>query len=423
MVLAAAAKAFFGAVLVTMMVFAWQQFDDLNEQQELSAAWENTQDYAVFYPHSVGNDRAEIEAGGHSIAITEARDLYPILDEAGGIFMESVNYEPWVPTGPQAPMPTYPVRVNLNYLQQYPIMDESGSPIMIDPDEQDWVVAVPEQYKPLEDELAAHLQATRTGGADFEGAVQGQERFLGEPVPEQFRDQKVQIIWTASDQEVFSFNTTINPDNGHTILDPIVEIMTPANSMTVDRLNSFNGDLNSPMKVRVDGDSAAVLAELAPTLRELNLDDNLRHLVTTHEAILGEVDEIRSGIAWLGAFIGAALLIVLLLEASLVSIVSDRLHRRLTVRRLHGTGFVRTYRELLILLAATFVGQALLAAVMVGILSSGSSEMPDVEPAPAFPFPLFASVLGALLVVEVLLVAVTAGILERRNAVKRLKEL
>ena len=422
-VVPAVLKAICGVLLVVMAVSVWQQLGKLEERQELSSNWDNIQDYAVFYPVSIGDDQDELASGGNATSVAQARILYPILDEAGGIYIDAINYESEVPSAPASPFPAPPIRVNLNYLEQYPVMDDSGNPIDVGTDEQAWVVAVPEQYKSHEAELREFLQMTRTGEQGFDGAVQAEERIVGEPAPERFTRQEIRIIWTASGQEVFSFNANVGPESGNTIVDPIIEIMTPANSLTVDRLNSITGEMNTPLKVRVDGDPAAMLIELTPVLRELDLDDNLRHLVTGQEAVREEAAQIQSGIAWIAAFAGGALLVVLALSATLVATGSDRLRRRLTVRRLHGIGFARTYRELLIVLGVTWLVQMLLAGVVVVLMGMKTESVPGRGTDPFAQIPELLAVLAVSLLIEALFVVVAASIIERRNAVKRLKEL
>ncbi|MGH3748130.1 MAG: hypothetical protein ACRDT8_12095 [Micromonosporaceae bacterium] len=420
-VVSAVAKVICGGLLAVMVVAVWQQFDELEKQRALSAAWADTKDFAVFYPRLVGDDP---QSGDKNMDIAVARDLYPVLDEAGALFIDARNYKPGVPSAGPVELPVLPIRVNLNYLERYPILDDSGAPIKVNREEQAWVVAVPEQFKSQEAAIKAYFQNTRTGGQGFQGAVQGQEDFLGEPVPEELVDQNIRIIWTASGQEVFSFNSDVDPDGGHMIIDPIVEIMTPANSMTVDRLNSITGDMNTALKVRVDGDPAATLRELTPLLTEVHLDDNFPYLVTGQEVIIGEVAKIRSSIAWLAAFALAALLVMLAFSATLVATTSDRLRRKLTVLRLHGFGFMRTYRELLVIVGVAWLCQLLLAGVIVVLMEViGSGGTPNTGVDPFSQAPKLLTILSASYLIEALFVVATANIIERRNAVTRLKEL
>lgn len=419
----AVVKAVCGAVLAVLAVLVWQQLTDLRQQRESLAPWQKVDGYAIFYPRSVGNDQQELATGGHASSVAEARDLYPLLDKAGAIFVDAANYGPGAPPDPTGRWPAPPIRVNTNYLRQYPILDSSRAPIDVRDDEQAWVVAVPEQYKPREADIRALLRETRAGSAEITGVAAAEERIAGVRPPGRFADQDVRIVWTASGQRVFGFDPQVAPEHGNLITDPVVEIMTPANSLTVDRLNSITGGMDTGLKVRVGGDAAAVLAGLGPTLRELKLDDNLRHLVTVHEALTTQADGVRSTVTQVTAFAGAALLVLVGLNAMMVVIGSDRLRRRLTVRRLHGVGFTRSYRELLLALGGTWLGQTVLAGLALVLLALNTISPPAGQVRPFAHVPELAAVAAGSLAVETLLVVVTALVVERRNAGKRLKEL
>lgn len=418
-VVSSVVKAAFGALLAVLVVLAWQQFDNLRERQKSSAGWKGVQNYAVFYPYAVGNDLEELQTGGNGSTIAIARDLYATLDAAGALYVDAINYLPQAPREPVQPWPAKPIRVNTNYLDMYPVLDESQKPIKIEDSEQSWVVAVPSQFKSSEAALMAYLQEQRTGGDRRDGAIQAYQKMLGQPAPPQFTQQTVRIVWMAPGQKVFSFNSLANPDDGNMIRDPVIEIMTPANSLPVDRLNAITGALNTPLKIRVDGDSQAVFRGLGAQLKELKLDDNLQRLVTPYEAMDMENSQVRSAIAWLAVFAGVALVVVLLLNATMVFVASDRQRRRLTVRRLHGMGFLRSYRELLVFLGTTALWQAILAAVLVGVLMA----LGVATGAGSDPLLMVMVVIVASMLIEALFVLLVANVVERRNAVRRLKEL
>ncbi|SES20988.1 hypothetical protein [Actinokineospora terrae] len=418
----AGVKAVLGAVLTVTVVLGWQQLGDLGEQLDLMAPWAKVQDYAIFYPRLVGDDLQELENGGDASSVAQARDLYPVLEAAGGIFIDSANYEPGVLPPPSSPWPAAPILVNNNYLRQYPITDATGATIAVRDDEQAWVVAVPEQYKAREGELRELLRATRTGDSETTGAVQAEERITGTPAPERFATQEVRIIWTASGQDVFSFNPVVNPDRGNMITDPVVQIMTPANSLVVDRLNSITGGLDTGLKVRVDGDPAGALDRITPLLEQLELEDNLRHLVTFHEALGTQISALRGALAQITAVACGALLVVFAVNTTVVVIGSDRLRRKLAVRRLHGIGVARSYRELLLVLAGTWPVQTLLAGGVVVWLTTETVSVPGIEQNAFGQVPALLAVAATTVAVEALLLGVTASLVERRNAVRRVKE-
>jgi hypothetical protein len=414
-------KGLCGAVLALLVLQAWSDISELHQRQNLAGAWKGTDDFAVFFPYNVGNDLDEARSGGNESTLAVARDLYPVLDAHGALYIEAGNYKPGAP--PNRWLPAWPIRVNTNYLARYPILDETGKAVQISPDEQDWVVAVPEQYKSQQARIRTIFQETRVGGPDFDGAVQAQERMLPGSVPQQFRSRQVRIIWTKSHQDVFSFNADVNPAGGNTIRDPIVEIMTPANSLALDRFNAITGNINTALKVRLEGTSAATLRDLEPDLARLHLDDNLRHLVTGNENRLNELSLIRTAVRRTSAIAVGALGIMLLLSASIVTIFADRRRRTITVRRLQGVGFLRTYQELFLLLGAVWLGQAVVAGAAAVILNLPARDVPRTTGSPVAELPNLLAILLLSLVIETLFAIVVATVNERRKTAERLKEL
>ncbi|MDQ0371159.1 hypothetical protein [Catenuloplanes indicus] len=423
--LATALKVIPGVVLALLVVAAWNAVDDLRTQQALVDDWEKTTDYGVFYPHLVGDDREDFRGGGIAISAVEARDLYPVLDAQGGLYIDASQYRQGIP--PSTALPTASIRVNTNYLDRFPILDETGEPIVVSPDEQAWVVIVPARYRPQEAAVRAFLEAARVGNGTMEGAVQGQERILKEPVPDRFRTQQVTIIWAADGQQVFTFDSTVSPDAGSTVTDPIVEVMTRQNSLTIDRLNVVTGNINTALKVRIDHDTQATLDQLAPTLRDLHLDDNLTTLVVANDAVLSKIASLHKGIGWSVAGAIAALAVMVTLDIGVVSAVSARLRRTFTVRRLHGIGFVRTYRELIMLLGAAWLAQAVVAVAVlhqqnaVATARDIAAQLAGVDLWAGMP--RLAVVLVCCLLVDIACVAVATLTVERRNAATALKEL
>ncbi|MDN5731630.1 MAG: DUF1430 domain-containing protein [Yaniella sp.] len=418
---AAIAKVVGVVVLVFAMLMTWVTLKESNAREVIIHDWSHTNNYAVFYPRLNGDDLAELQAGGHESKIVEARDLYPLLDQQGAIYVDASDYAPGIPPHPW--LPVAPVRVNLNYLEQYPLKDQNGEEVQISPDEHDWVVAIPAQYMDRELEIKKQIQLSRTGGPNFEGAVQGQENMLREPVPSSLKQQRVRIIWTKPSQEFFTFNSTINPDHGNTIVDPIVEIMTSKNSMTIDRLNSITGDMNTALKVRTDGNPKITLNQLKSTLTELRLSDNLQTLVTPQQAMLEEVNYLRSTITWSIITAGAGVLIMLVFGASFISLFCDRLRRKIVVRRLHGHGYFRSYRELIAAIVATWVLSALICLAGSLVNNASSFEQPANLQGPIVELPHLAMILIIVFIVDLLFMTFVVHLVERRNIVRRVKEL
>lgn len=192
----------------------WQQFAELDKRLESMAPWEKVQNYAIFYPRLVGDDQQELETGGNASSVAEARRLYPVLEEAGALYIDSVNYQAGAPNDPSSPWPAPPIRVNTNYLEQYPIVDDSGKQITVADDEQAWIVAVPEQFKAREAQLKELFQRMRAGGQGITGAAQAEARIVGVKAPERFVNQEIRIIWTASGRRCSASTPRSTPITG-----------------------------------------------------------------------------------------------------------------------------------------------------------------------------------------------------------------
>ncbi|MCP3427102.1 hypothetical protein NBM05_14050 [Rothia sp. AR01] len=420
-----------GVALFLIVLQALTQAGELASREGSLGTWEDTGSYAVFYPRSVGEDLGEIEAGGHASKAAEAGPLYEALDAAGALFVDASAYEAGGPSedptgGVEPPRPV--IRVNANYLERYPLLDADGGRVGVAPEETAWVVAVPETYRDQEERLRELFTARRIGSGGVDGAVQASEGMLGSAPPDRFREQAVRIVWTAAGQRVFGFSTLVAPEDGHLVEDPIVEVMTPSNSLPVDRLNAVTGELNAPLKVPVGADPAGTLRSLQPMLAELRLQDNLRHLVTTHEAVLGELRQLQAALSGSVAAAVVAFLALTVLGVALVAIVCDRDRLRLTVRRLHGHGFWRTHRETLALLGGVWGAQLIVA---VGFLAVRQLRPAPVGGAPAGSagaggweaLPPLLAVAGACALVELCLAAAAVLVLERRHLARRLREL
>lgn len=414
------AKIVSGALLLLVLVQTLQFASASQARQGLLARWVVTAPYAVFFPHHNGNDLEEFENDGHATKIAEAGELYSALDDAGAIFIDASAYRKGVPASPW--LPAAPIRVNANYLDAFPILDDDGARISVAQDEEAWIVLVPSEYRSREAEIVRHFQGSRVGDGEREGVAQAQASLLGVPAPERFRDQAVRIVWTAPHQDVFAFDATVEVERGNLVRDPIIEVMTAANSVVVDRLNSITGEINTALKVHVDRDAQTTLRELGPTLRRLGLEDNLIELVDANEAVLVELAGLRAAVAWSAGIAGVALLLLLALSVSFIAVFSDGRRRTLAVRRVQGFGLVRAHRELFAIVGIVWVAQVLLALAMLAARGgSGAPASEDLSLANGLPGLLLLS--PAVLVAELVLALTTATILERRSAVRRLKEL
>lgn len=402
--------------LIAVGAGLWLQYTNAAREREQLGNWERARGYGIFYPGEVGNDLVEVETGGNATVAAEVYDLYPLLNNRGALYVDANNYEPAALAAPAA---YRSIEVNVNYLKRFPLRDDSGRTIVIGEDTADWVVLAPSRYRSQQADILAYFQLLRTGSGSQEGAVQAEEAVFGRPAPARVAKQKVSVIWTQDDQAVFSFNPLVNPDHGNNIVDPFIEVMTSANSLGVDRANMIGGG-GAALKIRLlGGDTVRTQQDLLPTLKRLNLDDNLPYLVTMDEYVSQQIAALDNGIrsvvlADIGLFVG-----LLVLAVQSISILFERYSRRITVRRLFGAGFMRTYREPLLVFGAVWSVQ------LIGALVANRFGLNP------FSTPTFSSVADDVTVVAIAAsVALAEGLfsagvltfIERRSVVRVLKQ-
>lgn len=342
-------KAGFTMLLVVTTAGLWSQFLQIQQQSGLLGNWQSTAKYGIYYPTSVGNDLIDLQTGRTGPTAAEVFDLYPVLDRMGSVFVDSTNYEPDALARPTEPGGFRSILVNPNYLKDYPVQDSNEKPVSIPDDDTDWIVLAPESYKDRSAELLEYFNAARTGGPSRQGVAQAENSLFGRSVQPSVQNQKVRIIWTADKQRVFSFNPHVAPSDGNAIMDPIIQVMTLANSAGIDRSNMITGAVGTGLKVKlVNGSTTDTQKQLQPLLKDLKLDDNLLHLVTMNDYALQQVQHLQQGIRNIAVTAAGLLATMLALAFQCLTLTFERFSRRIVVRRLFGIPFIQRYREFLL---------------------------------------------------------------------------
>jgi len=412
-------KAGSSIALIVVVAGLWQQYSDVTREQSRLGGWQAARGYGIFYPKSVGNDLVDLETESNAETATEVYDLYPALNARGALYVDTTQYSAAnssaMPTGSYGSLV-----VNVNYLKRFPILGTSGLPIQIAETEADWVVLAPEQYRTQEAALETFFQCQRTGCNGGQGAAQADQAVFGRPASASVGHQRVKIVWYSAGQEIFTFDPAINPDSGNVLADPIVQVLTTGNSVGIDRANMLSGADNSALKMPLlNGDTVATMREIEPTLRQLKLDDNLQHLITMDEYASQRLQALSDAARSLAILGSAFVLLLLLLAAQSASIVFQRYARRITVRRLFGSGFFRTYREAIGLMAAVWAVQGLGAAA---VAAAGFNPFPDSAGDKGVGIVLVCLIAATVILAEVAFCSIVLIGIERRSVVRIVKE-
>ncbi len=360
------AKAVICAVLVGTAVSAVAEARFVQQEQARYANWEKTSEYALFFPLRSGYDANDMLT---TTMAAIALDLYPEAVQRGALYVDAIQYLPEALE--QGDDEFRSMIVNPNYLEEYPVYDTEGNPIVISEAEEDWVLLVPESRREDEAEILAYWETLKVAQ---EGSVTDADlAFFGRTVSDPPEDRGVRIVWTAAGQDVFAFSPEVGSDGDGSVRDPIIEVMTLANSVGLERSNAITGSMSEALKVRIEDAGVEETYEAyLSLLQEVGLDDNLQQLVTVEGAVFETLQGFREVQAQLVFRAGVLLAVSLFLAIQSASLLFDVNARRAAVKRMYGYGFVgRTWPVLLVFVAVW-------AAAGVGALCFSGQLMSEV---------------------------------------------
>lgn len=248
------------------------------------SVWASVQDYGVFFPVSSGLDQDAIRRGEYPLDIP-AYEFFKYVNKN-----EDAIYAASLPFMEENALYNTDILnrifvVNANYLLLFPVIDNEGAAVEIEQSEQRTIYLVPEKYKSLEREIKMVLCEDRRSFHD--GLHVGLYAYDELPLA-----REVKIIYVANDQEYFSINPDVEPENYNMISDAIIQVITDGNCLVPD-INLFGSRpfLYIPLKGLAPAEKKAALMN---ALKSNSLDDNLPNFVLPNTLILQEIDDLRS---------------------------------------------------------------------------------------------------------------------------------
>lgn len=197
-------------------------------------SWEDTKGYYILPYINTKNGDMPIDKSAAMLT-----QLYFNVNEDGAIWANFSNYSP-AQYKMNSEVTNYDyerdwVTVNPNYLKSNLIYDVNNQPIAISEDDADLVLLVPDKYKENEKDIINLWEKMKLGYAENEMT----------------RNEKIKIIYTKSNQKIFSYESDVNPDDGNMVTDSIVRVITEKNGVDwdYDITIGFGGN---PIKIKVD---------------------------------------------------------------------------------------------------------------------------------------------------------------------------
>lgn len=352
-------------VLLVVGTAVWHEYQQLHTEKAVLAQWHHTQAMASFgvaYPVKVGYDRINDTEGGQSKSYVEARWLYPALARAGAIYLDARDYDEGALALPESRGFVRTVTVNPNYLAHYPIQTVHHQAVRVSETTRRWIVLVPEQYRPDRTKILKFVTEGRQSALEEEMSV------LHTPAPPGLAHQKIQLIWIANGQPLFSWNPSVFPGQRNRIVSPIIQVQTLGNSLPEDWMNAITGGVASPLKIPlVHHSPAETIARWRPLLTRLHLADYLRTIMPVTQAVSHKIMILDRAIRWYVVLGTALFVMAVILMMQNTRVIFIHYQKRFLVRRLFGWGRLASYREGWAIIGASWVGQALAAVAVVGV--------------------------------------------------------
>lgn len=323
--------------LIAMMFFIVQTINNAENIKGLFnksySNWEALDDFAVIpvssIPIAVINDSDYY----NNTYLKIQQKMYKEFNEKGAIFANFNEFSPAIRSIRLGEKDYYyetdNVFVNPNYLRQYKIYDSENNEVVISEDDKDQIILVPDKYKYDEKNILE------------------QAKFFKE---QQFysieENQKTRIIWTKSNQKVFTASVDINPDDGNEIIDPIIYVLTE-NNASVSDYNYLLGIMGSPFKIKADKNKNA-----ESTIREVfakyGVEDYIDTITPVNEQVASSVknvkDNIKNSIIFMSLLIGVLIVIII---QNLINYF-DKYKQKLAIEKLTGYRIFDKHKNYLI---------------------------------------------------------------------------
>lgn len=329
---------------------AYNNYLEVQLQKSMLINWTVAEQYGIFYPIYYGNEMTDEEQLSTDVTISQS--LYLILNNMGALYIDATRYEP-KNISQYENMGQLSVKVNPNYLSKFPILDTNGDKINITEDTTDWILLVPDFYKGDE---AAILKDIANERAMYNRIDKNIYKIDGS---DNVINQKLRIIWTDDNQQIFSFNSEVFPEQNNMISNAIVQVITENNSYTSDR-ECFRGSTNDSLKIKLTGTSKETYYKLQDDLMHLKLEDNLKYIVSVNENMQEKINQASARL--ISSLKMAMIIFCILIFISVQNciITFDKYKKDYIIKKIYGWNWLAIYKKqiainIIILLLSTCI--------------------------------------------------------------------
>lgn len=261
------------------------------------------------------------------------KELYKDFNEKGAIFARFSEYSPGIRAVRIAETKYYyeqdNVFVNPNYLKNYKIYDENNNPISISEEDKDFIILVPEQYKSDEKEFMKYFEFWKETTFYSTG-----------------KDQKTKIIWTKSNQNIFTASVDINPTEGNTIVDPLIHVLTE-NNATLNDYDTILAIEGGPFKIKADPGKQPENT-IIEEFNKYSIGNYVGNISRVNEQVASEAKNVKDNLKSLIIFGSILLIIVSILIIQNAYNYFDKYSQNLAIKKLCGYKIIDKHLNYLI---------------------------------------------------------------------------
>lgn len=283
--------------------------------------WEEVKNYAVIPNWS----NISMELFTSQKFAEDQRKIYLEFNSKGSILADFSQYNPQIRkvrlSETKYAYERDHITINPNYLKLYPIYNSENEKISISESETSYIYLVPDKYKAQEKEIRLVLERWKDPGSPG---------FTKQPI----------LIWSKSNQKLFSMSIEVNPNIGNYVIDPIVRVMTEANGPLIEY--NLIGMNSNPFKIKVD-DYLNPANSIKPTLIKYGYDQYIKVISSANEQIASQIKYIKQMLIYMGLIISLLCFCIFILIVQNIYNFFDKNKHHIAIKQFHGYSMFANY--------------------------------------------------------------------------------
>lgn len=316
-------------ILCTLLIFIVnkQVINYNNIKKVFDNSYKNWEDVSNYRVLSLDNLSSEAQYSNADI------EIYKYFNKRGAIFAGFGMYESEsIKLNKNIDKTQFFATVNPNYLNKNSVYNINGKKVTITESNSNFVLLVPVKYKSKENKI---------------------RQFYQKWIDSYKINRKVQIIWTMSNQKLFSYDFMVNSSDNYCVTDPILFVGTENGGYPGWNTQLFNVQGN-PFKVKVNS-SKSDKEFIEKGLQKYGYLSYGLQINRANEEVISNVKEYKDLFWWSTMGIIIILFILSIIFVQNIYNFYEQFKVQLAVRQLHGYKKIDKYKEYLFVIILSWI--------------------------------------------------------------------